>query len=205
MAVALAFGAILSAFVADVSLASGARARAQLAADAAALAAAQELLIPTEDAAEEVAAKYAEHNGARLVGCRCPEGDRSVVVSVEVDVTLPLLEQTRTVQASARAVIAAPVGTAGMQPAFVARLSCLFQSVAGLWIVSGFRTYAEQAALYRRKPGLAAPPGHSRHEVGLAADLGFPSDAIRMQAHRQAASCDLRFPVPNEPWHVEPA
>jgi secretion/DNA translocation related TadE-like protein len=205
MAVALAFGAILSAFVADVSLASKARARAQLAADAAALAAAQELLIPTEEAPEEVAAKYAGHNGARLVGCQCPGQERDVVVTVEVDVTLPLLEQTRTVRASARAVVAAPVGAAGLQPAFVARLSCLFQRVAGLWIVSGFRTEAEQAALFRRKPELAAPPGHSMHELGLAADLGFPSDATRMQAHREAADCDLRFPVANEPWHVEPA
>jgi secretion/DNA translocation related TadE-like protein len=205
MAVALAFGAILSAFVADVSLASGGRARAQLAADAAALAAAQELLIPTEEAPEEVGAEYAEHNGARLVGCRCPEEDGSVVVTVEVDVTLPLLQQTRTVRASARAVVDAPMGTAGLQPEFVARLSCLFQRVAGLWIVSGFRTEAEQAALFSRKPELAAPPGHSMHELGLAADLGFSSDGTRMQAHREAAGCDLRFPVPNEPWHVEPA
>jgi D-alanyl-D-alanine carboxypeptidase len=43
-------------------------------------------------------------------------------------------------------------------------------------VTSARRTYAEQARLYRRfRAGLAqlpaAPPGHSRHEVGLAVDI----------------------------------
>jgi secretion/DNA translocation related TadE-like protein len=205
MAVALAFGAVLATFAVDVSRASAARARAQVAADAAALAAAQELLMATEAEPSGVAARYAEANGARLLECRCPVGSRDAVVTVEVKVTLPLLGQMRTVRATARAVIAAPIGAAGLQPSFVASLNCLFQRVAGLWIVSGFRTEAEQAALFRRKPDLAAPPGHSMHELGLAADVGFPSAAARVEAHRQAPSCGLQFPVPNEPWHVEPA
>jgi LAS superfamily LD-carboxypeptidase LdcB len=88
---------------------------------------------------------------------------------------------------------------------FAARLSCLIDRVAGLSIVSGFRTRAEQAALHRLKPHLAAPPGHSNHERGLAADLGFASDAARRAAHGRAASCGLEFPMSWEPWHVEPA
>jgi secretion/DNA translocation related TadE-like protein len=205
MAVALAFAAILSAFAADLARASGARAQAQVAADAAALAAAQELVIPSETGPEEAAAQYAERNGGRLVDCLCSPQGREVVVTVEVEISLPLLRQTRTVQASARAVVVSPEGTAGLQPSFVASLNCLFDRVSGLWVVSGFRTHAQQAALYRMKPGLAAPPGHSMHEVGLAADLGFPSGAARSEAHREAAGCGLAFPVSYEPWHVEPA
>lgn len=199
MAVALAFAAILSAFAADLARASGARARAQVAADAAALAAAQELVIPSEVGPEEVAAQYAERNGGRLVDCLCPPQGQEVVVTVEVEISLPLLRQTRTVRASARAVVVSPEGTAGLQPSFVASLSCLFDQVSGLWVVSGFRTHAQQAALYRQYPELAAPPGHSMHELGLAADLGFPSAAARSEAHRRERAADWLFPSRTNP------
>jgi hypothetical protein len=203
--VALGFAGILAAFGADVARASAARGRAQAVADAAALAAAQELVVPSDRTPEAVAAEYAELGGAGLVACRCDPGGDDVVVTVELDVRLPLVGQTRTVTASARAVVATPSGSEGLRPMFAARLSCLFDRVAGLFIVSGYRTRAEQAALHRLKPHLAAPPGHSNHERGLAADLGFASDASRRTAHRQAASCGLEFPVPYEPWHIEPA
>jgi LAS superfamily LD-carboxypeptidase LdcB len=84
-------------------------------------------------------------------------------------------------------------------------LSCLFGRVDELWIVSGFRTHQEHAALYDQKTRLAAPPGHSNHEVGLAADLGYPSGEAEVAAHQEATACGLAFPVPHEPWHVEPA
>jgi secretion/DNA translocation related TadE-like protein len=202
--VALLFATLLAAFSADLSRASAARGRAQAAADAAALAAAQELAVPGSDDPAEVAAAYAERNGARLLECVCPSGAREATVAVAIEVELPLLGQTRTVRASARAVIAAPTGAEGLRPFFVSRLNCLFDEVGGLWIVSGFRTRSEQAELYAEKPHLAAPPGHSNHELGLAADLGFPSDAARAEAHAAAPGCGLRFPVGYEPWHVEP-
>jgi putative Flp pilus-assembly TadE/G-like protein len=202
--VALLFATLLAAFSADLSRASVARGRAQLAADAAALAAVQELAVPSGADPAEVAAAYAERNGARLLECSCPVGSREATVTVALQAELPFLDQTRTVSASARAVIAAPSGAEGLQPFFVSRLSCLFDAVPGLWIVSGFRTRAEQAALYERKPDLAAPPGHSNHELGLAADLGFPSDAARAEAHLAAPGCGLEF-LSYEPWHVEPA
>jgi secretion/DNA translocation related TadE-like protein len=203
--VALSFATILVAFSSDLSRASAARARAQAAADAAALAAAQELLVPTERMPAEVAADYAVRNGARLVEVDLPSGGEDVIVSVELDVTLPFLGQTRTVLASARAVVAAPPGAEGLRPFFISRLVCLFDRVEGLWIVSGFRTRAEQAALHEAKPGLAAPPGHSNHEIGLAADLGFPTDFAEREAHAASPVCGLEFPVSYEPWHVEPA
>jgi secretion/DNA translocation related TadE-like protein len=201
---AVALAGIVAAFSADLSRVVVARARAQTAADAAALGAAQELLIPSGTSPEQVAADFADRNGGRLVGCRCDPGSTEAVVTVEVEVALPLLAQTRTVQTSARAVIAAPPGSESLQPFFVDRLSCLFHEVDGLWIVSGFRTRAEQAALFEAKPGLAAPPGSSNHELGLAADLGYPSEEAERAAHARASSCGLEFPVPYEPWHVEP-
>jgi hypothetical protein len=202
--VALAFATILAAFAADLSRASVARGGAQAAADAAALAAAQELVAPSDATPGEAAAEYAAHNGARLVQCDCPVGGREATVTVEVEAELAFLDQTRTVRATARAVVAAPPGAGGLRPFFVARLNCLFDHVPGLWLVSGFRTRAEQAALYELKPHLAAPPGHSNHELGLAADLGFPSENGERQAHAAALGCGLEFPVPHEPWHVEP-
>jgi secretion/DNA translocation related TadE-like protein len=204
LAAALAFAAILAAFTADVSRASGARARAQAAADAAALAAAQELFIPSSRHPADVASEYAERNGAELVECRCDAGTTEAVVTVVLRVDLPLVAQTRSITASARAVVAAPPGSEGLQPEFAAALACLFDRVEGLTIVSGFRTREEQAALHRLKPGLAAPPGHSMHEVGLAADLAFASPRSQTEAHREVAGCGLHFPISYEPWHVEP-
>lgn len=204
MAVALGFAAILAAFTADVSRTSGARARAQAAADAAALAAAQELVVPSSRHPADVASEYAERNGADLIECRCDFGMTEAVVTVALDVDLPLLAQTRTIRASARAVVAAPPGSEGLQPEFAAALACLFDRVEGLTIVSGFRTREEQAALHRVKPGLAAPPGHSMHELGLAADLGFAAEGSQGEAHQEAAGCGLHFPMSYEPWHVEP-
>lgn len=73
----------------------------------------------------------------------------------------------------------------------------------------GKRTYAEQKALYDRLgPGVAARPGTSRHETGLAADVVRAS--ARWQNLRDipgaAAACrnrGLHFPVSHEAWHVE--
>jgi len=202
--VALGFAAILSAFSVDVALVSSARARAQTAADAAALAAAQELVVPSGESPESVATEYAERGGAQLVECRCPSVGDEAVVTVEIDIALPLVGGTRTVHASARAVVAAPAGSTGLQPWFAARLACLFDAVRGLSIVSGFRTHVQQAALYQQKPDLAAPPGHSNHEIGLAADLGYANQNAEHLAHARAGGCGLEFPMSYEPWHIEP-
>lgn len=204
VAAALAFAGLIGAFGADVTRAISARGRAQAAADAAALAAAQELLVPSGRSPGEVAAEYAERGGARLESCRCDPAADEIVVSVALDVDLPLLGQLRTVHARARAVVEAPAGTQGLQGWFVARLTCLFNRVAGIRVVSGFRTRAEQARLHRERPDLAAPPGRSMHERGLAADLAFPSRFAELTTHSIADVCGLEFPVNKEPWHVEP-
>jgi secretion/DNA translocation related TadE-like protein len=205
VAVAVGFAGIMASFLVDVSRVTVGKARAQAAADAAALAAAQELIRATGRPPADVAEDYAERHGARLVSCVCSGGSSEAVVTVSVQVDLPLLDQSRTVRARARAMVTAPPGGEGLQPKFAARLTCLFGEVEGLWIVSGYRTWAEQSALYEQKPGLAAPPGHSNHELGLAADLGYPTPRAEHAAHRAASGCGLEFPVSYEPWHVEPS
>jgi secretion/DNA translocation related TadE-like protein len=89
----------------DVFRVLSAKDRAQTAADAAALAAAQELVLPSEGSPGEVATEYAADNGARLVSCRCDAGSTDAVVTVERTVSLPFLGGRRTVRATARAVI----------------------------------------------------------------------------------------------------
>jgi hypothetical protein len=73
-----------------------------------------------------------------------------------------------------------------------------------LSMTDSFRTYAEQADLKRRKPHLAAHPGHSRHELGEAFDLGYASDATKQWVHANAGRYGLGFPMVHEPWHIEP-
>jgi hypothetical protein len=180
-----------------------ARTRAQTAADSAALAAAQELVAPSATSPAEAAEQYARRHGAEVTECRCEAGSNDAYVAVELRVSLPFLGGERSVVAEARAVVD-PREMGGLDPAFAARLRCLFAKVSGLSIVSGFRTHEEQAALYEEKPQLAAPPGHSMHELGLAADLAYPSEEARIRAHSEAPPCGLEFPVPYEPWHIEP-
>ena len=89
----------------DVLEVLSAKDRVQTAADAAALAAAQELLVPTERTPADVAADYATDNGATLVWCRCDPGSSEAIVAVERTVSLPFLGGRRTVSASARAIV----------------------------------------------------------------------------------------------------
>lgn len=66
---------------------------------------------------------------------------------------------------------------------------------------SGFRTYQEQVESwndYKNGGALAAEPGTSNHEFGLAADLEL-SDKQRALLSKFG----LGLPVPGEDWHVE--
>lgn len=152
-----------------VGLALTDRARARSAADAAALAGAAE----GEQAAREVAAA----NGAELLDYR-PAGDE-VTVRVAVD----------GIEASARARAVRRAGTpgtpgvgvdgggdrAGLAPAMLAALARA-DGLLGrpVHVVSGFRSRAEQQALWDRRhlnPYPVARPGTSDHERGLAVDV----------------------------------
>jgi secretion/DNA translocation related TadE-like protein len=103
MALVIAIG------VADVGRALIARSRAEAVADLAALAAAQELAVPSDGDPVLTADRYASANGARLVSCSCSAGSTEATVSVAVHVggfLLPIAD--RDVVASARAVVDLP-------------------------------------------------------------------------------------------------
>jgi Flp pilus assembly protein TadG len=84
-------------------------ARAQTAADAAALAAAQELALPGDLDPAEVAREYASRNAADLVECTCLPETFEAVVTVRAAVgPLLLFGDDRVVEARARAVVDLP-------------------------------------------------------------------------------------------------
>lgn len=70
-------------------------------------------------------------------------------------------------------------------------------------VVSGFRSYAEQAALYAKylngTGNLAARPGTSNHEGGQAIDVSDTEGFARAMALMGAGA--LRRGIPSEPWH----
>lgn len=81
-------------------------------------------------------------------------------------------------------------------------------------IYSGARSPERQAQLYKAaiaKYGSeqaarkwVAPPGKSKHNLGIANDLRFGSDEARKWAHDNAGQFGLTFPMAHEPWHIEP-
>jgi secretion/DNA translocation related TadE-like protein len=96
---------VLGLGAADLAKALVAVSRAQSAADAAALAAAQELALPAGRAAD-VAAEYAALNGAELIECRCQAGTPEATVLVRLPVGhLATLPSDRMVEGRARAVV----------------------------------------------------------------------------------------------------
>jgi len=103
---------VLSLGIADVARVLVARSHARTAADAAALAVAQELLLPTGMDPAQVGADYAARNGATLTTCACEAGtlEATVAVSITVDGFL-LIAGERTVTAEARAIVDVPTGS----------------------------------------------------------------------------------------------
>lgn len=88
----------------------------------------------------------------------------------------------------------------GVDPSLAGAINALISMSGGkIWINSGFRTRDQQAALYAKDPSIAAAPGHSNHERGLAVDLGGDMNL----AHSLATRFGLNFPMSWEPWHVE--
>jgi len=83
----------------------------------------------------------------------------------------------------------------------------------GIEIFSGHRSIERQRELFNaavEKYGSVAaarrwvaPPGHSMHNAGFAADLRFASAEVRNWVHQNARKFDLHFPLSNEPWHIE--
>jgi len=90
----------------------------------------------------------------------------------------------------------------GLNPAFLSRVTSWANAVGDTFhITSGYRDVARQAALYskylRGEGNLAARPGSSMHNYGLAIDGPH-------WGGRNPAAFGLVYRVPGEPWHVEP-
>jgi secretion/DNA translocation related TadE-like protein len=109
VAAAVGMSLVVTMGAADVGRALIARSRAEAVADLAALAAAQELALPSGAEPASIAADYADRNGARLVSCSCAAGTTEAVVQVAVPVRgflLPLAD--RDIIGTARAVVDLP-------------------------------------------------------------------------------------------------
>lgn len=66
------------------------------------------------------------------------------------------------------------------------------------YISQGYRSYAQQVDAYRRKPDLAASPGHSLHQLGLAMDTqNLPSVLSQYLLNNGW----YQFNAAKEPWH----
>jgi Flp pilus assembly protein TadG len=101
----LLLSGVLALATVDLLRALEAKAQAQTAADAAALAAAQEIALSSPKNPTDSAADYARLNGARLLECTCAAGGSEAIVRVEVPVRLVFVGPDRTVTGRARAVI----------------------------------------------------------------------------------------------------
>ena len=102
---------VLALGVTDLGRVLIARSKARTAADAAALAAADELALPSGADPAVLATEYAARNGADLTACRCAVGTFEADVMVQVTIgDLLLFPGGRVVVARARAVVDLPTG-----------------------------------------------------------------------------------------------
>ncbi|MBW3537045.1 MAG: M15 family metallopeptidase [Actinobacteria bacterium] len=183
---------VMAVQVGRVGEAAYQRAQAQTAADAAALAG----VADGRAGAESVA----RANRGRLVSYR--------EIDADVQVTVRLGDAT----AEARARGSAGGGAAwaqgsstGLAPAMraaIARAAALLGRP--IPITSGFRSIAQQRALWARRhtnPYPVAPPGTSMHGRGLAIDVPRSFVPVLLRVARQAGLCQ---PYPrNDPIHFE--
>ena len=161
-------------------------------------------------------------NGARDVRVSFPDAESFAPVRVRVEVLAS--REDESVPARAEAELAPPAELAfeaagageyrgplahrqgkPMRPdvaaAFDRMEAAARRDAVSLVIVSGFRTNAEQAALFARHPDprWVAPPGRSLHRLGTELDLGPPA------AYRWLAANARRFHFVQryswEPWH----
>ena len=204
MTLVLGMGAML------VGKAAARDARAQLAADATALAAVAEIGPGGSEVPETTARRYAGLNGARLVRCICVSGAGAVQVTVAVE------GAAARARAELDATLLGPSqvfgDVMGLQPPMREAVSRLIEAGRGaVRVISGYRSADQQARLWAdalatyADPEIAddwvAPPGHSMHQRGLAVDLAGDLGLAR----RLIAELGLPLwqPLQHEPGHFE--
>jgi D-alanyl-D-alanine dipeptidase len=78
------------------------------------------------------------------------------------------------------------------------------KAAGGRLVISDmFRPHAMQADLFRRKPHLAARPGKSYHEAGLAFDFDVSAIGISRAAFHAIVLARGWRPIQKESWHIE--
>ena len=172
---------------------ANAKAKAQTAADAAALAGAAE----GEDAARE----YAAVNGAQVLAIDTDGADVQVTVRL------------RGVEARARATgrrrlggaLDRAAGAVGLTPAMQAAVTRAEQRLGeAVPITSGWRSFSDQERLWEQRgsnPYPVAEPGTSMHERGLAIDVPTAFVARLLTVAREVGLC---HPYPDtDPVHFE--
>ena len=200
----------LGSFAADIAQTSALKGRAQLAADAAALAAVAESSLYGGGQHRRQAAHFADANGGRLLECLCEPGATAVQVRVEVE---GVIAEARAVFDPTK-VMPAPVAFSGegLHPLLAASVDRLIAAANGrVHVVSGRRSTDKQAILWAdavARYGSAeaaddwvARPGTSMHEKGLAVDLGGDVELAATIARN--LDLPLHRPLVHEPWHFE--
>ena len=198
-----------AAGIGTVGLAATTDARAQVAADAAALAAVAESAPHGGGQPHVQAERFAEANGAVLIECVCPPGELAAQVKVAIG----------DLAASARAVLDPSLirsgvagTTVGLDPVLASAVERLIAASGGLvHVVSGYRGPDEQRRLWAEALSVygsaeeaddwVARPGTSLHEKGLAVDLG--GDLLHAARLVDSLGLPLVRPLENELWHYE--
>lgn len=200
---------LLAGFATDLAEASTLRARAQLAADAAALAAVAESGPYGGGEHQRIAASFAAANGARLLECLCEPAATAVQVRVAVG---DVVADARATFDPAMVMPGTTYAGEGLHPLLQTSVDRLLAAAKGaVTIVSGRRTTERQSELWAEAvarygdPEIAddwvARPGTSMHEEGLAVDLGGDLDlAARLVDH---LGLPLYRPLPHEPYHFQ--
>ena len=99
--------------------------------------------------------------------------------------------------------------TAGLDANFLGRLAAFGEAHGKkVSVLSGHRSVAEQETLYQRylngTGNLAAKPGNSRHNYGLAVDVqGWAVNVSESTYKKYGLHKPVKTPQ-NEPWHIEP-
>ena len=207
--IGLTLALLLAVFTVDLASASTARAKAQLAADAAALAAVAESGPYGTGEHEAVAARFADANGARLLECLCEPGATAVQVRVAVD---DVVADARATFDPEKLMPGVTYTGAGLHPLLQASVDRLLVAAKGaVTLNSGRRSIEEQSVLWADAlaqygdPEIAddwvARPGTSLHEKGLAVDLDGDLDlAARLVEH---LGLPLHRPLSHEPYHFQ--
>jgi hypothetical protein len=200
----------VAAFSTEIAEGAALKARAQTAADAAALAAVAESGPYGRNVQSIVAREYAEANGARLVDCKCESW--ATAVQVEVELHGATARARAVIDPKAFAPARAWAGIGRLHPALGEAVETLIKASSGrIRIVSGYRSSETQAELWgdavarygdsEVADNWVAPPGRSMHERGLAVDLGGDLElAVRLI---DELNLPLWRPLANEPWHFE--